>query len=802
MFKRFLLSTFRNFKKNKSYTLINILGLAIGITCSLLIFIVIQFELSFDTFHSNKDRIYRINIDSERPSGMSYMPATPYPIAKALTTEFPEVEKVALVRYDNQGSFTIEGQPENAFQEENGVVVTNSNFFELFDIEWISGNKEVLSEPNTAVISRDVALKYFNSIDPNTVIGKTLKYNDQYSVNVAGLIENQPSNSDLPFTIFLSEATFKQEIDYEQWGRIEYSVQHFLLLAENTDVPALQAKLPVMVEKYTSERFAKRMVNSLQPLSTLHFDTKYGNFNARVVAKETMYSLGIIGLILLITACINFINLATANATKRSKEVGIRKVLGSDRNQLIAYFLGETSIITMVAIMISVLLAKLSYPYIVEIIGFSPSMNFLQDGQLTLFLLIVAVVVVVFSGIYPAIVSASFTPAQALKSNTNPKSGGTLLRKGLVIVQFAISQILIVCTFVVANQMDYFLNKDLGYNKEGIISIQLPQSANPDLASYNKIVDMLSAIPDIEAFTLANGAATSSNIWMHSYSFEGSAPDGHYIVQMKYGDDNYIKTFEMNMLAGRVYRKSDTLSEVVINEKMMNEMGVNEPDEVIGKFIGLGRGSSNQVKVVGVVNDFNLSSLHDPIQPAAIGSNVQNYYSANIRLTGDHVKDKIAKIEAGWNGIYPAENFEFQFLDEELAGFYEAEERISNLFVLFSGIAIFIGCLGLFGLISFMANQKTKEVGIRKVLGASIPQIMYLFSFDFLKLVLIAFVIAGPLSYYYMNEWLNEFTFRIDIGAGIFVSAILTSVVIALITMSYRSFQAASANPVNTLRSE
>lgn len=800
MFKRFLQSTFRHFKKNKSYTLINILGLAIGITCSLLIFVIIQFELSFDTFHNKQDRIYRVNIDSQRPSGTSHVPASPYPIAKALVTEFPEVEKAVLVRYDAQGAFEVKDNSENIFEETEGVVITNPNFFDLFDIAWLSGSKEVLNEPNIVVVSRNIALKYFESDNPDQVIGKTLKFNDQYSIKVSGIVENPPANSDLPFTIYISEATFKQEIDYEQWGRIDFSVQHFILIAENANAKELESKLPTMVEKYTSERFAKKMVNSLQPLSTLHFDTRYGNFNQRIVSKETMYSLGIIGIILLITACINFINLSTANATKRSKEVGIKKVLGSNKKQLIGYFLGETSIITIIAILISVLLANLFYPYLIDIIGFTPTMNFLEDSSLVLFLLIVAILVITLSGIYPAIVSSSFSPSEVLKSNTNPKSGGAMLRKGLVVVQFAISQILIICTIVVASQMDYFLNKDLGYNKEGIITAQLPQSANLQNVSHDKIIDMLSSIPEVKSFSLANGAASSPNIWMTSYSFEGATPDGHYTAQMKYGDENYLNTFEMNLIAGKMYQKSDTLSEVVINERMMKEMGINDPDEAVGKSVNLGR--TNNVKVVGVVSDFNISSLHDPIQPAAIGSNIRNYYVVNIKLQGDNLKEKIDKIEVGWNSVYPNENFEFQFLDEQIAAFYETEERVSNLFTLFAVIAIFIGCLGLFGLISYMANQRTKEVGIRKVLGASVPQIMYLFSFEFLKLVAFAFIIAAPISYYYMNEWLNKFTFRISIGVGVFVMAILASIVIAVITMSYRSFQAASANPVNTLRSE
>lgn len=797
MLKRFLHTTFRNFKKNRSYTLINVLGLALGITCSLLIFVVIDFELSFDTFHAKKDRVYRINTNSIRPSGVFGVPASPYPIAGALRSDFPEIEEVAMVRYDGGGQVEVQASGERReFQEERGVVVTSQRYFNIFDVEWLAGQPSVLASPNSAVISESLAIKYFGSESPDKAIGQTIMYNDQYSLVINGVVKDAPPNSDMPFSLYISERTFQSEIDYEQWGRIDYSIQHYLLLAEGTNAKALEDKFPAMIEKYTSERYAKMMVNVLQPLSTLHFDTTFGNFNQRTVAKSTIYSLGIIGLVLLITACINFVNLATAYASKRSKEVGIRKVLGSNRRHLVQYFIGETSIITGIAVLLSVLFAYLLYPAMVDIIGFEPGLNFLENGNLILFIILTSLFVIVASGVYPAILCSAFEPADVLKSTYSTRPGGLLLRKGLVVLQFAISQVLIICTLIVTFQMDYFMNKDLGYNHEAIVTMQLPDG----VGDHETLRNTLLAIPEVAHCTFSNGAASSSNRWMNSYAFDGSTDQDRYVAQMKYGDENYIKTFEMDLIAGRSYVKSDTLDEIVINEKMAREMGIQDPQEALGKIVDIGRSGGN--RVVGVVSDFNLVSLHEPIIAAAIGCSESNYRVVNVKLHKDKIREGIEKIESAWNGLYPEANFDFQFLDETLAAFYETEQRISELFRVFAVIAVFIGCLGLFGLVSFIANQRIKEVGVRKVLGASVLSIMYLFSKDFVKLVLIAFLIAAPISYYYMQEWLTSFTYRIDMNAAAFIGAMVGSILMALMTMSYRSYIAATSNPVDTLRNE
>lgn len=480
----------------------------------------------------------------------------------------------------------------------------------------------------------------------------------------------------------------------------------------------------------------------------------------------------------------------------RSKEIGLKKILGSSRSGLLRNILFETALVCVIATILGIILAYLVHPLVVEILGFEPPFD-VFSFQMMAFIVVLIVGVVLFSGLYPAIVTSAFKPMDVMKQGFTKKGkSGLLLRRVLVVMQFGISQALIICTLVVASQLDFFISKDLGFNKEAIVNIALPQQG---LEANKPFVDALETISQVKHFSLANGAPSSGNIWMHSFGFDGSQEEERHIAHGKYADTKYLETFGMELLAGRNYLESDTLREVVINEIMMHEMGIMSPEEAIGKNVDIGR---TTVPIVGVVRDWHLVSLREPIQPSFIGMNTENFWEANIKLNATNIEQGLQAVEQAWEQVYPNDPFGYQFLDEQLAGFYDQEERLGQLLNLFAAIAIFISCLGLIGLVSFMVNQKLKEIGIRKVLGAGAQQIILLFSNEFALLIVIAFAVASPIAIYYMRDWLDSFAYSIELTPFVFILAIVVSFTIAFAMVFLQAFRAARLNPASILRDE
>ncbi|MEQ9302260.1 MAG: FtsX-like permease family protein [Cyclobacteriaceae bacterium] len=796
MFHLFFQSTLRQFRKNMSYTLINVIGLAVGIAFSILTYSVVSYELSFDQHHDDADRILRINTVSVRQSERREMPATPFPLVPALLEGVPEVEKATRVWFENNLSVEImDGDVPRKFIEERNSAIVDKAFLEIFNVPLLEGSAEVLDEPNTVILSERLAQKYFNTDDPSIILGQRLTISSEREVTVAGIMPNPPSTTDFPFDLIYSIKTIESDPEINIWHRIEFALQTYVKLQPGATGATLNEKLPPIIEQQAGERFAQFMQNDVQPLAELHFDTEVGGFN-RTISKSTIYMLAIIGLVMLLTACINFVNLASAQAMQRSREVGIKKVLGSSKRGLILNYLGETFLITAFSAFLACGVAYMAYPLMTEILGYEPPFD-LTSPEILAFLVSATVFTVFFSGLYPAFLMAGFKPLEAVRNNLSRKIGGGLwLRRSLVVLQFGVSQTLIICTLVVNSQLDFFLSSDLGFDKDALITIALPETQTD---KYERFTNQLAAMRGVSNFSVGNAAASSGSIWMQGYSFEGSIEDEQYVSHSKYGDENYIETFGMELLAGRSYRQSDTVREVVINELMMNEMGITDPVVAIQKSVNLG---GTEIPIIGVVSDFNTVSLREPIQACFIGMEKANFYEVFVKLGAENRESTLSALEGAWTSAFPNDPFEYEYLDEQLAQNYEAEDRLSQLFTVFAVIAIFIGCLGLFGMISYMVNQKLKEVGIRKVLGASISNVVGLFSTEFVKLLVVAFLIAAPLAYYYMNEWLTEFAFRIALGPGIFLIALIVSLVIALATVGYRAFRAATVNPVLTLRNE
>lgn len=804
MIKNYIKIAWRNLLRNRSYTAINIIGLAVGIAACLLIFLVIHFETSFDNYHSKKDQIYRVVSAIHTPAGLNYETGVPMPTADALRIDFSALTAVVSV-FQNGGQVTIPGNNTAAIKKfaERDLYFVEPQLFNVFDFDLLAGDKKTaLAEPNTAVLTQEIAEKYFGSW--KNAMGKTIKYENRNNLKVTGILKNLPPNTDLQLKIMVSYATLQNtdiKNNLKDWVSIFSQHYCFIIMPANVSAAQFNASLKTFAKKHKPAEYAKDGY-VVQPLSEMHYDAKLGVFNGKTFSKELIKALSVIGLFLLVIACVNFINLATAQAVNRSKEVGIRKVLGSNRKQLIFQFISETFIITAAAVVLAVGISEIARPFLNQLLEVKLDAAFLTDTAVLIFLVAVIIGVTLLSGFYPAMVLSGFNPITALKNKIAAgRSSGVSLRRGLVVLQFCIAQILVIGTLVVINQMDYFKNASLGFDKEAIIIVGVPSDSISHLkidALRNQLLQQ-SGIKDV-SFSFASPADNSN--WGTDFKYDNSAKKTEFSTNLKWADAEYFKLYNLKFVAGRPYEKSDSVREYVVNEALLKKLGVTDPKAALGKHINLWDDKKKTARIVGVVKDFNVYSLKREIPPVLMSSWKEVYQNINIKLQPGNLKQSLTTVERLWNATFPEYVYNYQFLDEKVAGFYKSETQLSQLYKIFAGIAIFISCLGLYGLVSFMALQRTKEVGIRKTLGASVGSIVYLFSKEFTLLILVAFVISAPLGWYLMNYWMRDFTYKIHLGPGIFILAIVVSVAIAWLTVGYKAIQAALANPVNSLRSE
>lgn len=799
MFKETFILAYRSLKKNKSHSLLNAIGLTLGITSCLMIFLVIRYELSFDTFHSKASRIYRVTTTMHQ-DGVDNLPCSAYPVGEAIKEEFPEVEKVATVFFENQGII----KANNQIYRESGITYISPSFFDVFDGTWLVGNPaQSLDAPNSAVLTETLARQYFgigHSGDLSAVVGKVIRLNNQLDFTVTGVTKDFPSNTDLPFKIMLSLSTLKpgDRPELTDWITLNWSVSHFLLLKEGADPQKINSRFPDFLKRHMEADEAAHRTVQLQPLKEIHFDARYGNYNNRTVTRNTILLLSLIGIFLLITACINFINLATAQASKRSREVGVRKVLGAGKAELIRNFMGEAVIITAVSLLISFVIALISFPKVAGLLGLHFNPDWIKDPLIPVFFVGITVVVSLLAGLYPALVMSGFHPIVALKSkmSSNVTPGNFSLRRGLIVFQFVLSQVLIIGTIVVARQLDLFRNQPLGFDKDAIVTVSLP---NGETKQKQALRNQFQEIPGVQSVSFCGNNPSSDGNWRGVFNFSGSGVNNITIV-MRPADPAYIKTYGLKLLAGRDLTETDNLETgVILNERALKLMNISNPQDAIGRPITtFGR----DTKIVGVVKDFHAFTLHQEIQPVLLFNDANGARLAGIKINTSDIKGTIAKLESVYKSTFPETVFEYQFLDETIASFYREEEKLSHIFTVFSGIAILIGCLGLFGLISFIAMQRTKEIGIRKVNGAKLSEVLALLNRDFAVLILIAFVIACPIGWYIMHTWLQKFAYRADLSWWIFGVAGLSAMGVALLTVSWQSWKAATTNPVEALRYE
>ncbi|MHA4811856.1 ABC transporter permease [Flavitalea flava] len=787
----------RNLRRHKAYTGINIAGLSLGLACAILIFTLIRFHLSFDTFHPAGDRIYRV-ITEFHEDKIDYQSAVPQPLGKAFRNDYTFAEKTARVVAYHNCLITLPTEKEvKKFREEDKIAFAESSFFEIFNFPLAQGDQRTaLLNPHSAVVTQTIANKYFGRESP---IGKTIRLDSKTDFTITGILKDIPANTDRKQEIYLSYDNLKDYSSWigsdSSWGAVYSGSMCFVRLKPGMSPATVDKAFTGFSSKYYQGRDAKIWQFKLQPLSDIHFNSEFDGS----ADKKYLWALGFIGLFLIITACVNFVNLATAQALNRSKEVGIRKVLGSLRSQLFWQFIAETTLITGFALLLAYGLSLIALPSLNQLLKTKMTLRLFSDWSLSVFLAAISLMVIFLSGSYPGLVLSRFQPALALKSKLSQAHiGGFSLRRILVVAQFTICQILIIGTIVIASQVHYSKNIDLGFNKEAIVTLPIPVG---DKTKMNTLRDQLAAVSGVEKITLCHQPPASGSNSNTGIRYDNRAEDEHWSINMKGADDKYLNTFGLKLVAGRNFFPSDTTREFVVNETFVKKLNLPSPQEVIGKRISI-NGGTISAPIVGVVKDFHNYSLHNEIAPICMMAGYDYYENCSIRINLANTRPALASFEKIWNGIYPEYLFAYHFLDDRIAEFYETDTMMLTLVEVFAGIAILIGCLGLYGLVSFMALRKTKEIGVRKVLGASLMNILWLFGKEFSRLLVIAFAIAAPLAGWVMYRYLQDFKYRIQIGAWIFALAILATFLIAALTVGYRSLRAALTNPVKSLRSE
>ena len=810
MLKYYFIIAIRNLRKYKGYSLINILGLAVGISCCVIILLYVQNELSYDKFYKNADSIYRVYVKSSINGQQSCNCKTAAPLGNTLVRDFPEV--ISSTRVGFFGNHVLKYK--DKVYRERHVYTADSNFFDFFSLPLLNGNpKSVLNQPNSIVITQSAARKYFGNQNP---VGKILKVDSQSSFMVTGLMKDFPVNSSFRCDILLSMATYPvTNSDY--WMDMQYIT--YIVLKKEIDPVIFQKKLQKtandnvgpLIESALGISF-RDFLNTgnkwgfyLQPLTSVYLYSKsvYGIdpntewFDQNTSDIAYIYLFSAVAVFILLLAIINFINLTTSRSETRAKEVGIKKTLGSNKTKLIGQFLTESIVVTLLSFLISIVLIEIMLPFFNQLAG--KNLQLFNSMYVIPYLIISAVFIGILSGSYPAFYLSSFRPVHLFKSMQGPVSRKSILRGGLVVIQFAISIALLISTFIIKNQISYIQNKNLGFNKEHLYAIKNFGIPGNKLQIFEQ---ELSKNPDIISLT-------NSSIMF----FPGIPGDGYLYNDRQVSntissqyldvDYNFLKTFKIPLLSGRFFSKefpSDTTS-VVINEAMNKQCGTENP---LGKRLINPGNQSKPYKIIGVIKNFNYQSLHEQIKPLVLFlSPVKQAASiVTVRITSTNVKNTTAFIDNTWKKVTGGEDIYSSFINQDLAHLYDSEERAGTVSAVFSGLAIFIACLGLFGLASFVTEQRKKEIVIRKVLGASVFELIIMLSKEFTGWVLIANLIAWPAAYLIMNNWLANFAYRTNIGLGIFLLSGVAALIIALVTVSSHAIKAAMANPVESLHYE
>ncbi len=805
MITNYLKIAWRNIIRERRTSLINLMGLSLGIAAALILFVIVQYEWSYDRFHKNYDRIYRIVTETKRENSSDYNPGVANPLPRALWIDMPQLKAVVpLLATGGQVDVPNKNQENPIDKYSEQVVFTTPDFFQLFDATWLAGNASALSAPNSVVLDRETATRFFGSWQQ--AVGQQFQLANAITLQVSAIVENAKKNSNFPYHLLVSFPTLEAnpgmfDYDPDNWGSVSSSFQTYVLAGPNEDEATISQQLDGLTKKYFEDNGKNRRLH-LQPLSNIHFDPRYGGLvDGQIIKRSTLTTLTLIGIFILVMAAINFINLSTAQALGKGKEIGVRKVLGGTRRGLIALSFSETFLLVLLSMVVAIGVAYVALPHVHHFSNM-PDRPPLLQGHTVVFLSLTLLVMTLLSGGYPALILSGFTPIAALRNKIHTTQlAGVPVRKGLVVVQFAIAQLLMIGTLVAVKQMAFIRNADLGFDKEALYMVQVPSDdvANPRMAVFKQ---QLLQLPKVRSVSLASDVPSSGNKWQSNFYFDGTGSGNEidFPTAVKFADADYFDNYGLTWAAGQPYAASDTLKEAVINDAMRKKLGLAAAEDAIGKRIRIGGGV--WMTITGVVNDFIPNSLREEVGPIIIATDKSNYYVAGIKLEQGAGKNTLAEVQQRFEQLYPEHYYQADFLDDNIAEFYEQEEKMALVYQLFAVLSLVISSIGLYGMVSFMLNQKVKEIGIRKVLGASVASIVYLFSKEFIYMVALAFCVAAPLAYYFMHGWLANFTYRIDLGVGLFLTVILSALVIAMLTIGIKAFRAAVANPVDSLRDE
>ncbi|MBD2699206.1 ABC transporter permease [Spirosoma sp. BT702] len=801
MLQNYFKIALRNLWRYRRVNLISIVGLSVGLACGIVIFLLVSYLFSFDQYHSKAKRTYWIVTDI-RHENVTPTDATPRPLGEVLRRNYPFVESA--VRLENVFRRVVgvpdgKGRMSKKFEESRTLCFTEPQFFDVFDVTWIAGDPKIaLSSPNTVVLSERYAQKYFGT---SQVVGRVLRFDNQVNLTVTGIIKNPPSNTKLRYECLISYSTLSTlsgtngQQAMQSWDNV--TTVCFVTLREGTPLAQLTNVLPAIRQKYLRTEEAKALDFHVLPLRDLSHNPQYGGESPYMI----LYVLIAVGLFLVGGACINFINVATAHALKRAKEVGVRKAVGSTRWQLIGQFMTETSLLTLVAVLLGMLLAQLGLPALnnaLHMLNADLSILDLFLPRSLIWFLGLIIGVILLAGLYPSLVLARFKPVVALHGRmTTQQVGGLRVRRSLVVTQFFITQLFCIGVIVMMAQVGYMQVANLGFQKKSILTIPVPTDSP---IKQQTLRARLGQIPGVEDVTLGVEPPAAPHRPPLPFTFDTHTQPEKFQTRVKVGDMNYLSVFDIKLLTGRNFRNNDTTNnEVIVNETMVKQLGVPSANSVLGKRLNIWGADRT---VVGVVHDFYMGELRIGLQPLVL----LNYYKENdmaaLRIDPTNVTATMSTIDQTWNELFPEYVFKASFVDEQLDNFYVTERILLSLAQIFSLVAILIGCLGLYGLVLFMAETRQKEIGVRKVLGASVQQLIWLFGREFTWLLVIGFVLAAPVGWFLMNGWLQSYAYRIDLGWWVFALTLALVSGITLLTVGRVSLRAAMADPAKSIRTE
>lgn len=796
MFRNYLTTAFRNFRKNRLYLFVNIVGLSIGISCCLVVYSILKHELTFDSWHPNADQLYRVVQHYTGDNGMDFNGVLPNPMPYAISQELASTEAIPMLGPVGANvEFELNGQYKTF--DEDYLMYADKQFLTLLDFPILRGaSAEALEEPNKVFITESLAKKFFGDQEP---LGRTITIQEKVKLDVVGILENTPTNTSAPFKMLVSYST--REAAYndfvKNWG--SYWVSTCYVSIDPSQIKQVEAQINAVADAHLSEKAAERNTYYLQPLNEVHTDNRYGDSVNYVAPTEILIGFILLGSITLIASMLNFINLATAQAVKRAKEIGIRKTLGSLRSDLIIQFLGETLMVVVMAIVLGFTIGQVFMNKMNEFL-INESFHIEYDFTSIVFAAMLAILVTLLAGFYPAMVLATYSPINALRSNIALKSGSGRMwvRRGLVISQFVIANLLIVSTIIVAAQMDFIRSKDLGFSTENVMTIDFPESMNGKL-------DVA-----LQEFAKANFVESVSRsrsyphggTWNTGFKVAGTEYVDNMHTAIHFADSRFIDLYDIPLISGENLRDqytSDTTLQILVTREFVKTSTV-AMEEIIGKEVSI-LGSSKG-KIMGVIEDFHNSSLQNRIRPVMLVYNPGYMNLLNVKVAGNDPTQFFGQIENKFRELSPTGHFSATLLLESINESYVLENLVYGIFQIFAGLAVLIGIFGLYGLVSFMSERNSKTISIRKVFGAGTGDVLWTFSRPFAWMVILAFIIASPISYLLTGEWLNEFEYQISATISHFLIGLIITIAITAITIGYRSWIVATSNPVNALRNE